>query len=210
MLLNGFPVKKYSHRIPDLFTKARSFAGELMPEYLVIPNQVKIFSECKADLWGDSGTEKFIAHIYANGEPSVRYDYFGIKGEFADLFKLDQTVFALRNIAIDLNEAVGNSKPELTFRDYIQKFPDKQLRCYAEHLIERGKACSSVFNAARENNFPFAPTFEHRDLTLSSHWTVSSLEILFENNISDAHELRRWLKENIMISKNDLERLEKH
>jgi HEPN domain-containing protein len=92
LLLNGYPVKTYNHNIIDLFAKANSFAGDLIPENLEVPKQVKLFSTHE-NLWGNSSTAEFVSRIYEHGNPSNRYDCFGIEIKAADLYKLDQVVF---------------------------------------------------------------------------------------------------------------------
>lgn len=210
LLLNGHPVKEgYGHNITKLFSKASSFVGDLIPENLEVPKQVKLFSTYK-NFWGDSSTREFVSHIHKHGDPNNRYDYFGIKQGAGDLYKLDQVVFALRNIAIKLDRVVDPVDSTKTYADRIREYPGQQLRAFGEHLVEKDKAKLSVYMAACENNFPFAPkAFEHRELSLNDKGTVSSLEILFKNNITNSHALRTWVIENIPNIDKELKKLQR-
>lgn len=211
LLLNGHSVKKYNHDLIGLFKKASNFARSLIPPHLKAPEQVRLFSENR-NLWGDSATEKFISRIHEHGDPSNRYDYFGIILEPSDLYKLDQVVFALRNITCKLDEIADPSDPTKTCADRIREYPNQQLRRFGAHLVNQDKAKESVYLSACENNFPFAPkAFEHQEMPLRSHLTGSRLRVLFMNNIANADLLRNWVRviNNITMSDRDLEKLKR-
>lgn len=86
LLTHGCPVKDYSHNIVSLFKEVKRYDGGVIPDNLTPPEQVKLFSD--TDLWGDSSTERFVRHICENGDPSNRYDYFGIEQDFGDLYNI--------------------------------------------------------------------------------------------------------------------------
>ena len=116
----------------------------------------------------------------------------------------------MRNIAVKLDRVVDPVHPTKTYADRIREYPGQQLRAFAVHLVEQDKAKLSVYMSACENNFPFAPkAFEHQELSLNDKKTVSSLEILFKNNITNSHALRSWVIENITIFDKELKKLQR-
>lgn len=214
LLLNGYSAKqdgsnnKYRHNLAALFDAVNRFAGNLIPSQLEAPVQVALFSQNKK-LWGDPTTKNFISRINEHGDPSNRYDYFGFELEAADLYKFDQVVFALRNIAVKLDAIFDANHPTKTFADRIREHPNQQLYGFGKHLIAQSNAQPNIYESACENNFPFAPkTFEHQELPLTIRGTVSRLEILFKNGqMGHSAQLQRWVEENMLINKHEIERL---
>lgn len=186
LLLKGRSVKDYNHKLVDLYAEVMRHDNGAIPTKLVAPEQVKFFSDLSwGNLWGDSNTEKFICHINKNGDSSNRYDYFGIEQVFGDLYKLDQIVLALRNIFV---ESLG-----------IDDFKTKT-----------GDFTDSISNSFYENNFSFAPKgFQHQELGLKSTTTISSLRVLYKNDILNASGLRNWVENNIKINKTEIGKLRK-
>ncbi|MBW4056710.1 MAG: HEPN domain-containing protein [Proteobacteria bacterium] len=210
LILNGYPAKDYNHNIVDLFKEASGFAGSLIPQELEAPEQVKLFSEY-AKLWGDPKTEKFVTRINELGNPSNRYDYFGIKLDASDIYKFDQIIFALRNITVKLDGIVDECDPAKTYADRIREYPNQQLRSFAPYLGEQDKAQRSIYESACENNFPFAPkSFVHQELPLTIRGSVPLIKIIFKNSkISIFCDLENWILKNFTISKKDLSRLKR-
>lgn len=208
LLLNGYSAIYKGHPIEKLFDHVMTFAGELIPKQLEAPSSIKQFSEMN-ELWRDPTTKRFVVRVAAEGDPSNRYDYFGIELEPGDLYKLDQTVFALRNLAVKLDAELDPvNYPGMTNFDFIKKHPARQLRPCSAHLVDPSKAPPSVYSSACENNFPFAPkSFEHHPVPLSIHVTVPSLEFLWKNEIENATMLRRWVKKNIKLNNHEESRL---
>lgn len=185
ILINGYSVQTYRHNLVKLFADVKRYNSGLIPVKLDAPSQVKAFSDpVYDDLWGDVSTENFVNHIYKDGDPSNRYDYFGIDQDFSDLYKLDQVVFALREI---LDKYIG----------------------IGEFKVPRNISGDYVFQSTTyENNFPFAPKeFKHQDIGPTSSKTVTSLRILFKNNVQDSEVLRKWVKDNIRIKEYEISRL---
>lgn len=185
LLVQGCSARGYKHDLVKLYADVNRCVGGAIPDNLSPPTQVKLFSDASwGNLWGDSSTEKYLCHICENGDPSNRYDYFGIEQDFGDLYKLDQVVLALRSVLIN---RVG----------------------IAQFIIPAG-AGDSIRTFAYENNFSFAPVgFVHQELRLKSSTTVSSLKILYKNPIQNSTVLRRWVKDNISIREDEITRLRK-
>lgn len=185
ILIKGDSVKAYSHNLVNLFAAVKLYDTVVIPVRLDAPCQVKAFSDPVYDnLWGDVSTENFVNHIYKEGHPSNRYDYFGINQNFSDIYKLDQVVFVLRTI---LDEYIG-----------IGAFK-----------VPRNISGDDVFQSTiYENNFPFAPKdFKHQDIGPASSKTVTSLRVLFKNDAQDSEVLRKWVKDNIRIKDDEISRL---
>lgn len=215
LLLNGrsakenIEKKQYRHNLVKLFETVSQFASDLIPPQLAAPPQVALYSQNK-DLWGNPITKDFISHINEYGDPNNRYDYFGIQLEASDLHKLDQIVFALRNITFKLDAPFDPGTPTITFADQIRKHPDKQFRRFEEHLIAEREKQPSLYESARENNFPFAPTYDHQELPLIIRGSVSTLEIIFKNpQLKYSAQLQQWAKDNIKLYDSEIKRLKR-
>ena len=215
LLLNGYSSKGYRHDLIALFCQVNRFAGGLIPQKLGAPKQVKLFAD-HSELWGDPATQEFIRRVNRYGNPSNRYNFFGFELEASDLYKLDQVVFPLRNIAVELEDKpnVNDLKDRInigkTFFEIIRDHPDRQLFPFGEFLLKSKETAPVLYNAACENNFLFAPKYNHRELELIIHHNVSHLEILFSKIMrADSKAIINWAEKNIQFSKADILALNK-
>lgn len=101
LLLNGYSSKGYGHDLIALFCQVKRFAGDLIPQKLEAPKQVRLFADHR-ELWGDPTTREFIRRVNRYGHPSNRYNFFGFELGASDLYKLDQVVFPLWNLKTNL------------------------------------------------------------------------------------------------------------
>jgi HEPN domain-containing protein len=205
LLLNGEPVKHYKHRLTAMFDRLSAIAGPHLATDLEMPPQLKRFGTHERYLKGGT-LRAFVQHIEKHGRPANRYDTIGTDSEFGDINRLDRAIFILRRLTVDLSARVEESKGE-TFKDWLPLHPQSLVRDFRHRLIHTPGPSYSVHQAARENNYAFAPKFEHTDVPLRSGHHVSSLEILFKMDIDYAHELRQWVLESIDLSPADLARL---
>lgn len=208
LVLNGVSVKNYSHDIIKLFEELCSVDGarELIPEEFIKPDQVPIFNEIKSS-WGSGSVDDFIARLAKHGDPNNRYDYIGIEITRGDLFKLDQFVFVLRNLSVNLKEFVtSHDGITKTHFDHIKSNPKKQLYPFSPKLADPTKASDEIYRTACDNNFPFAPkSYQHTNIKIVIGMTVSDLEILFK---WDRYPIvQNWLIENVKLKPQDIDKI---
>lgn len=213
LLLNGRSSKGYKHNLNDLFRDVESYAKDLIPNKLVSPPQVELLNQ-NPDLWGDSAVKEFVSRVNIHGDPSNRYDFFGIELEVADLFKLDQVIFVFRNLAVKLDDVVDANRcmnPQdggLTYAEIIKNKPDAQLFPFKDNLVHSKQTSTSIHESARENNYPFAKNYAHSKSELMIHQTVSRLEMLYSGeHLPFSREIKVWFESNIECSKNDKRKL---
>jgi hypothetical protein len=216
LLLNGYTSRCYKHHLVSLFKEVSRVVGDLIPQQLEAPKQVKLFADHR-ELWGDLATIEFVSRIDKHGDPSNRYNFFGVELAASDLYKLDQVVFALRNIAVKLDDTVearyltDPTNVGKTYLELIHEQPNRQLFPFAKFLKKSKETTRILYDAASENNFPFAPNYNHRELQLTIHNSVSRLEILFSKTMrADSTAILNWAERNIQFSDEDLEALDKH
>jgi hypothetical protein len=95
--------------------------------------------------------------------------------------------------------------------ELIREQPNRQLFPFAKFLKKSKETTLILYDAASENNFPFAPNYNHRELQLAINNSVSRLEILFSKAMrADSTAILDWAELNIQFSNEDLEALDKH
>lgn len=213
LVLNGHTSKGFSHNLEKLFESVASYSNDLIPCELLPPPQVELFKQTP-NLWGNTVAKDFVVRVNMHGNPSNRYDYFGIELEAADIFKLDQMIFTLRNLAANLNgipdasSCIDAGDCGLTYAEIIKKKPDAQLFPFSEKLVHSKRLSTSVHEAARENNFPFSKDYSHSRIDLRIHHTVSRLEMLYSgDHLPFSRQIRVWFEENFVISAPDRQKL---
>jgi len=204
LLLNGRKISTTNHKLISMFLTLKSFAVGLIPVVLDPPSEVKWFADNES-LWGDRTIEVFLAHIEKEGNANNRYNYVGVRSEFGDLYKFDQVVFALRNMAVRLEEVVDYGNVKKTYREIIREFPGQQLFAFGDGIANVDKLPRALYEAFCENNFVFSPKgFEHQTLQLVSEGRVSPLKVLFKVG-AGAHSaaLRAWAKKELGLKEQD-------
>lgn len=114
LLLNGHSVVEYGHRLPEMFKKAESICGDLLPIMLCPPSNFPSFSEFSVRS-GFIPFADFISRIDTLGDPNNRYRSFSVAFDFYDLNHLDQTCFFLRRVAFPLELEVMPGKSAREF-----------------------------------------------------------------------------------------------
>lgn len=211
LVLNGYSIKKYSHQLLTPYERIKSFAAEFLLAFKQ-PLENLIFSK-NPDIWISETHEDFIKKIEKHGSTSNRYDYFGIYLDYGDLYKLDQLVFQLRNLAVNLNDVYDDAENSehfnLKFAQILRKKPNSQLFPFEEKLINAKRYSKSLYDLARDNNYVFAKDYDHTVSGLKINSKVSRLEMLYADDyFSYARETRVWFKENFKLTNSDKARLE--
>lgn len=203
VLLNGGKFKPRSHDLIGLYKNARLFAENLIPETLQLPEQAGLLPELTR-VWGSLNTCDFIERVNINGQASNRYNTFGFEVNTADLYKLDQVVFAFRNIAIQLDRREMFVGTDDSPKELLLKDPTRQLRPLTDKLCDLSTTTPDIYRAANEHNFSFASkSYKHSSLQQFTKASVSNLEILYKNNIAHSGFLRKWLEDNVHLTPNE-------
>lgn len=201
----------FGHDLSFLFDAVAEISGDLLPDNLRQPDDLDIHH------WTEERTSDFIERINNEGDPNNRYNIFGFVQRPEDLYKLDQTLFALRRLCLDLDASylpseMKGDKPPRTNRDilvsnsgYLPGLVGSRLR---KLMSEKGNA--AVREAALQHNLAFPDEgFVHDPLRAS--WSadnpVLGRRILeFANNTSPESaalvvELTQWVLDNIKLPK---------
>lgn len=211
LLYNGRSAKEGGHNAYELFLKVREFAEDLLPGTLVQPDQVQ-------GHWVEENADSYVLRIYEYGDAPVRYHLFGYHLMGADLFKLDQVVFALRRMCGFLDSYlfgnVGGSKPSVTLREQLSRQPSYEGSFVATRLgkIIGQRSKDDLRHAALNCNFPFAPVdYPHDEVSFGSSGKNSSIgkHIVGPNErglvgleARETAELVEWVLANIHVGKN--------
>jgi HEPN domain-containing protein len=214
LVLNDHSIKDISHQLSESFKRVKVYGNEFLPS-LKQPSQNLIFSK-NPNLWKNETLESFITRIECHGTPSNRYDYFGVYLEITDLYKLDQLIFSLRNLSVNLNDIYDDVDDNheykgFTYSKILRLKPNSQLFQFDAKLINDKRYCKSLYDLARDNNYVFASEYDHTITPLKINSKVSNLEMLYAgNHLSYATETRKWFEDNFKkLSKADEQRLAK-
>lgn len=199
LVLNGYSIKNISHKLSKAFDTVRSYGADFLPEFN-LPNQNLVLNK-NLDFWKEESHGNFIARIEQNGTPSNRYDYFGVHLKIADLYKLDQLVFSLRNLSVNLNDVyddVAEHKYKgFKYAQILKLNPKGQLFPFNAKLINDKRYCKSLYDIARDNNYVFAREYDHTITPLKMIMKTSNLEMLYAGDyFSHARETRSWFEAN--------------
>lgn len=210
LVLNGHSISEFSHELLKPYILITNYANEFLRNFYC-PEQNLIFKE-NPELWVKETHEEFIGKIEKHGVPSNRYDYFGIFLDYGDLFKLDQLVFQLRNLCVNLNEIydedTDNAYFNYSYAQILREKPNSQLFKFNDKLISEKRFSKSLYELARDNNYLFAKNYEHTFINIKIRSTVSRLEMLYAGNFSYAAETKKWFENNFKdLSKKDKIRL---
>jgi len=204
ILLNGGSVKDDSHDLGKLYGRVLEFARDLLPADLSCPKEVI----APANMRSSSTTSVFIARIDKHGRTSNRYNLFGIVGEFADLYFLDEIVFALRNITHPLDQRDYFEGCPDSPREILLKDPKVRLRRFHERLSNPDRASKALFDAGCDNNFRLAPEgYKHSSSLLKSSGTSTWTSFLAKNPMAGDSDVRKWLSDSVKLSKAELKEL---
>ncbi|MDA7966195.1 hypothetical protein [Ruegeria sp.] len=210
LLYNDRSAKEGGHNAHVLYSKVKEFADDLLPGSLVKPDQVE-------GQWTGEPADFYVHRIYRNGDASVRYNLFGYNLMGADLFKLDQVVFALRRMCGFLDSYlfgnVAGGKHSVTLREHLLSQPNYGGSLVATKLgaIISNKSENSLRHAALNCNFSFAPIdYPHDELSFGSSGKNASIgkyiigpdeKGVVGQEARETAELAEWVLKNIHIGK---------
>lgn len=205
LVLNGVSVKNSKHNIVRMFDELVKIAGSLVLDEFSLPKRRKKFFSKMPELWGSNYPKDFIEHVSRNGSTSNRYNTFGVNSEFSDLYKLDQIVFNLRRLSVDLNR-VGPENETKTYREILLS-GDVNFD-FSKTLKRTLSSNRQAYYALKKENYAFFAKSKHSSkYQLISDHRVSELETIFKFGSPENSELRKWIRNNIQISDKDLENL---
>lgn len=205
LVLNGKSVVTKEHNIVSMFEELSIIAGTLVTGDLAPPIVVKRKLQKMPELWGSRNPRDFIEHISRNGNASNRYNTFGIKSEFSDLYKLDQVVFNLRRLSAKLDRVVPENETK-TLMDLLIS-GDVNFD-WSESLKKNLSSNKQAYHALKRENYAFfSKSTRSSKYNLISAHHVSELEIIFKLDTPENLALRKWIKTNIKINPNDLKKL---
>ena len=168
LLNNGESAKDDGHNITKLYDRVADIAGDFLPDKLVKPNEID-----KGN-WRDENAKTFLRRLYNNGGPENRYHVYKLELFADDLYKLDQVYFAIFRLCCPLDlpfsEETCHGQRDTTRRKQLENnpnlIPDWEWTRLKE-LMEDNKP--EIMFAAKNENFPFAPNFEHIEKKYGSY-----------------------------------------
>ena len=215
LLLNGKSAKKGAHNVCVLFEKLRGGWPALLPDVLTVPDEHRRGRP-------DETPAKFLKRLYANGNEHNRYALLGYAHYPRDLFLVDQIVFAVRRLCLNLEGLVFPQKPELgTHAEQLAKdatfaFWDPRSRL---DMALAGKRGDAIKFAAATWNLPFCPGTAPQERLHSTLGSSNSplYQYVLDPRIrkgqgrvaaDDAKALKEWVVENVVLPKEVVEQLD--
>ena len=212
--------KFYHHNVIVLLESVKQIGGNLLPDILEVPKEIGTVSSPSESL------EVFIRRLYKYGDPNNRYDFYGFAVQEADIFKLDQTVFAIKRLCCPLNayyfsEDQGRrGLPDYLWRDVLNRSDADSWVCRTTSNLRRlaDDGSADLKRAIYELNFQFAPIdYRHSKTEFYSASTTSALlRRIFlpfksgsQEQLDDARILARWVLDKIKVGREDRRDLEK-
>lgn len=210
--------KEYSHDVTKLYDAVAEYASPLLPEYIECSDRIG-----EDSVFGKEKTVDFIARIYKWGNADNRYNIYGYSQHPGDTYKVDELMFAVRRLCIDLggyyvppSEGMSGLKTFDLLKnqpDWWRHWPDlKPERMSSESKVNNLPELREVFLSW---NFPFAPTgYDHGSTRIRSnsynpviyrHVVEPIKEKFSDGQIDNALELRDWVAENIKLPRKDLD-----
>ena len=167
MLFNGQSVKFHGHDITKLYDKLEDIAGNLLPDELVKPKEVD------SNSWRDESAKAFLFRLYKSGLADNRYHVFEHTRRADDLYKLDQLYFAIFRLCCFLDyPQLGESRygqSDTTNREHLEKNPNYNPNSNPTRLKELMEGYNpELVHAAKNENYPFSPEFQHQRITCGS------------------------------------------
>jgi hypothetical protein len=205
LLLNDRSARAYGHNIIRLYAAVYPLAPELLPNDLVQPAQLEI------SLWRAETVEHFVERLYHDGQAANRYQVYGYVRRAEDICKLDQVIYAVRQLCQSLESHFltkkGPGVPDESRRERMRTdHYFKRLNSKLEETIA-GRRGDSLQRVLLNWNFPFAPEgYEHS----AYQYEVAAQNPVLVRRILDplgtgpqaareADELWEWVKSNIFL-----------
>lgn len=158
LLLNGYSAKfnkadrPYNHDLEILLAGVAGIAHANLPASLCRSASLQGIH------WREESLKSFVQRLNGLGNPNNRYNLFGFVQLPEDMYKLDQAVLAIRNVALNLNNDTDTGSSTAN----AQPAPTSRLR----RLIG-SKGLPEVRRAALQHNLVFAPTITNKANVLS-------------------------------------------
>ena len=142
-------------------------AGNLLPDELVKPKEVD------SNSWRDESAKAFLFRLYKSGLADNRYHVFEHTRRADDLYKLDQLYFAIFRLCCFLDyPQLGESRygqSDTTNREHLEKNPNYNPNSNPTRLKELMEGYNpELVHAAKNENYPFSPEFQHQRITCGS------------------------------------------
>ena len=157
--------KEFRHNIVILYERVKCLASDLLPNDLKKPNNLD------TDRWIDESPEAFLRRLYRNGNPSNRYQVFGLYRRNEDLFKLDLMIYALRRLCVPLDAYFMGKRrsgsKNWTHLDVLKRQPEHWSISQISNLEKTiaGKRGKTVQHVLLNLNLRFAPEdYAHESL----------------------------------------------
>jgi HEPN domain-containing protein len=163
LLINGRSVKKYGHRLPELYAEVEKIASGLLPAKITKP---AAFTVLPKGWWRDRTPAAFMKRLYDNGNAENRYLTFGFNKMMEELHMIDRMVWVIRRLVVPLDQPIVPervTKGAPTHRTILTKQPDHcpQLGMPLDKAIHTSD--SPLHFWALNNNYAFAPVgFAHQ------------------------------------------------
>ncbi len=198
LLLNGYNVKKVGHDFTSVFEKVKLYANKLIPQNIEIPKI--IIDEFKKEFSGsivETQPESWAAclkRFQENGSPDGRYNESPMDVGPFEIQKLDQIVFYLRRVCIDLSSReIGQQNLDALLRDLLWR-PELDLQ---PHPLSQDLNAAKCF---KNRNFAFFTEPENFEPRFLIAHTIGSWEP-YRNDV-DAKVARTYLNNNAKLSWN--------
>ncbi len=201
LLLNGGCAKPYKHNIVDIIKEIERLRGTL-PIKFDNPFPTEKY------IWISQTFYEFLEYLEKFGNSHNRYAESGIVFRWDDILKLDQAVFGLRRLSVDLSEVTDwiDGKSE-HWIEKLSKYPDHvhSMNAPLEKVI-RNKNDSRHHWLLNQNSV-FGKNYGHngqlRAIADNSIYNEEIVDLLHqgdEESAKAAMEAANWIRKNLKIS----------
>jgi hypothetical protein len=199
LLMNEVSVKRFSHRILDLFDELVNVTDGLLPTLLVPPRGIPLRGSINPR---SEPLRNFIGRIDEMGNPNNRYRYYSMYVDKFDLHKLDETCFQLRRLCIPLDMIY--MEPDLTYRQALRNDPSLQLHDFRIPRPPGKNQASKLLSILRRRNFSYFPEEAYLDGQIESGGTAYNSPIYTAIQFkSSASSALRWIIDNAFFNNED-------
>ena len=180
LLYHGVAVKGcgFGHDIISMAEKLKKY-DKVLIDLKLLPNKLHAQLQ-KLNLWGSESPDDYLNKIKDYGDPSNRYNYYGSAFEAPFLLKLDQIVFALRSNIVNFE------------------------------LLPKIKKNESIIYFLFEQNVNFAPdNYNHQSMygKIGINMSIPTIETALKGLFGHPSFFEKWLKDNIPITKAEIEKI---
>ena len=215
---------EFRHDLIKLYKAVSSYAGDLLPNALEQPQQLRGID------WQNENLLDFLARFNELGDANNRYNLYGYRQRWEDLCHLDQAVFSIRRLAFNLDSSpfIGQPNPSgtepKTVQEMLKRDPKYTPRSNGSRLYKLlgVKGDDELREAGLKMNFVLAPDdFDHgldsvkigsssSNPALYRHIVVRAKSMSPSAADAEAADLADWVVEKMYLPGREKEDLKKY